>query len=227
MVKRSVFRKALPFLLLLCTLFPLTSCGAAEGLLSRLGFDTHNYRGEKTTASHAPDSETARTLAELMRSLSVNSPFLTPFSGAREAAQSCRDAVLNRMLEQSYARYAGNTVLLAKAAQAYPHMQINVLIPADDFEAEVYARFGGSEKITNRDGVLFRYLDKIDAYTTAASPQLSAVVTEILTCEETERTYRLTFRNSLDDAESPVYFALIIKRDDGTLYIRELIESGK
>ena len=226
-MKRSVFRRALPFLLVLCTLFPLTSCGAAEGLLSRLGFDTHNYRGEKTIATHPPDSEAAQTLRELVGSLSVNSPFLIPFSGAREAAQAYRDAILNQMLEQSYARYAGNTVLLAKAAEEYPRMQINVLIPADNFEAVVYARFGGSEKITNKDGGLFRYLDKIDAYTTAASPQSSAVVTEILTCEETERTYRLTFRNSLDDAVSPTYFALIIKRNDGTLYIRELSESGK
>jgi len=226
-MKRSVFRRALPFLLLLCTLFPLTSCGAAEGLLSRLGFDTHNYRGEKTIADHAPDSEAAQVLTELVRTLSVNSPSLTLFSGAREAAQSCRDAILNRMLEESYARYAGNTVLLSKAAEAYPRMQINVLIPADDFEAVVYARFGGSEKITNKDGALFRYLDKIDAYTTASGPLTSEVVTQILSCEETERTYRLTFRNSLDDTVSPVYFALIIKRNDGTLYIRELSESGK
>lgn len=226
-MKRSVFRRALPFLLVLCTLLPLTSCGAAERLLSRLGFDTHNYRGEKTLVDHEPDSETAQSLASLMGSLSVNSPFLTPFSGAKEAAQACRDAILNRMLEQSYARYVGNAVLLAKAAEAYPQMQINVLIPADDFEAVVYADFGGSEKIANKDGAMFRYLEKIDAYTTAASPQPSAVVTKVLSCEETERTYRLIFRNFLDGAESPAYFALIIKREDGTLYIRELSEAAK
>lgn len=227
MVKRSVFRRALPFFLMLWSLVSLSSCAAAEGLLSRLGFDTHNYRGEKTLATHAPDGETAQSLAALMGPLSVNSPYLTPFSGAREAAQACRDAILNRMLEESYARYAGNTALLAEAAQAYPQMQIHVLIPADDFEAVVYADFGGSEKLVNRDGGMFRYLDKIDAYTTAASPQPSDVHTEVLTCEETERTYRLTFRNTLDDVVSPDYFALIIKREDGTLYISELSEAGK
>lgn len=226
-MKRSVFRRALPFLLMLCTFCGLTSCGAGEGLLARLGFDTHNYRGEKTLAVHDPDSEIAQSLASLMGSLSVNSPFLSPFSGAREAAQACRDAVLNQMLEQSYARYAGNTVLLAKAAEAYPQMQIHVLIPADDFEAVIYAQFGGSEKITNKNGTLFRYLEKIDAYTTAAGPLSSAVVTEVIRCEETERTYRLTFRNSLEETKSPQYFALLIKRDDGTFYIRELSEAGK
>lgn len=219
MVKRSVFRRALPLFMLMLV---LTSCNAAEGMMSKLGFDTHNYRGEKTLATHIPDSETARKLAEMMGALSVNSPYLSPFSGAKEAAQVCRDAILNRMLAESYARYAGNTALLTKAAQSYPQMQISVLIPADDFESVVYATFGGSEKITNKNGEMFRYLDKIDAYTTAASPQQSSVVTTVTLCEETERTYRIRFRNTLGDVVSPEYFALIIKRDDGTMYVRSL-----
>ena len=107
MVKRSVFRRAL---LLFIALFMFSSCNAAEGMMAKLGFDTHNYRGEKTLATHIPDSETARELAEMMSELSVNSPYLSPFSGAKEAAQVCRDAVLNRMLAENYARYAGNTV---------------------------------------------------------------------------------------------------------------------
>ena len=226
MVKRSVFRRALPFFMLVAAVCVLTSCNAAEGVMSRLGFDTHNYRGEKTLATHMPDSEVARELAAMMNALSVHSPYLTPFSGAKEAAQVCRDAVLNRMLSENYARYAGNTLLLAKAAQAYPQMQISVLIPADDFESIVYASFGGSEKITNKDGDMFRYLDKIDAYTTAASPQRGEVVTTVTFCEETERTYRLRFRNSLGDVISPEYFALIIRREDGSLYIRSLEETG-
>lgn len=219
MVKRSVFRRAL---LLFIALFMFSSCNAAEGMMAKLGFDTHNYRGEKTLATHIPDSETARELAEMMSELSVNSPYLSPFSGAKEAAQVCRDAVLNRMLAENYARYAGNTVLLTKAAQFYPQMQISVLIPADDFESVIYATFGGSEKITNKSGEIFRYLDKIDAYTTAASPQQSSVVTAVTLCEETARTYRIRFRNTLGDVVSPEYFALIIKRDDGTLYVRSL-----
>ena len=222
MVKRSVFRRALPFFILLTAVCTMTSCQAAEGLMSRLGFDTHNYRGERAIATHMPDSEIAAELAEMVNALGLHSPYLTPFSGAKEAAQVCRDAVLNRMLSENYARYAGNTALLAEAAQAYPQMQISVLIPADDFEAVIYASFGGSEKITNKNGEMFRYLDKIDSYTTAASPQKSDVVTTVTFCEETEKTYRLHFRNTLGEVVSPEYFALIIKRDDGTVYIRSL-----
>lgn len=224
-MKRSVFRRALPFLLCVCTCFLLPSCAAAEGVMSRLGFDMHNYRGEKTLSTHDPDSETAATLAALIRPLIVNTPLLSSFSGAAEAADVCRDAILNHMLEDGYARYAGNPTLLSIAAESYPQLQINVLIPADDFEAVVYATFGGSEKITNRSSDLFRYLEKIDAYTTAVSLQPTAVEITVIRCEETERTYRLYFSNTLDEVTSPEYFALFIKRDDGTLYIRELSEA--
>jgi len=225
-LKRSVFRRTLPLFFCLLSLIPLVSCSAAEGLLSRLGFDTHNYRAEKTITSHDPDSETAQALLPLIGMLNVNTPYLTPFSGPKEAAEVCRDAILTYMLEESYARYAGNNALLAAAAEAYPHMQLNILIPADDFEAVVYATFGGKEKIGNRDGaLLFRYLPKIDAYTTAAGLQSDIAETEILSCEETERTFRVTFRTAVGETVSPDYFALLIKRDDGTVYISALEEA--
>ncbi len=221
-MKRITKRAALPLLFLL--LLSLGGC-AAEGLLSRLGFDTHNYRGEPTLAVLDENGEEARRLAALTRTLTVNTPRLTPFSGAKEAAEACRDAVLNRMLEESYAQYAGNRALIERAAEAYPQMQISVLIPAADFEAVIYATFGGSEKVTNKSGALFQYLDKIDAYTTAANPQPSEVTVTVVRLEETERTYRLWFRNSLDGVTSPEYFALIVRREDGSLYFRELSEN--
>ena len=223
MKNRSVFRRGL--LLLLClSMLSLTACG--EGLMNRLGFDTHDYHGEKVIAVHAPDSETARSLAEMTRTLSVSSPILTPFTGAKEAADACRDAVLNRMLQERYARYAGNSDLLSEAAQAYPGMQLHVLIPADDFASVIYATFGGSEKIVNEDGGRFRYLDRIQAYTTAAPTAESEVEITVLLCEETERTYRLTFVNRLGEITSPEYFTLIIKREDGSLYFSELREDS-
>lgn len=227
MLKRSVFQRARLLVFCVLLVFPLASCGAAENLLGRLGFDTHDYRGEKLLRAHAPDSETALSLAAMMRQLSVNSPILTPFSGAREAADACRDGVLNQLLETGYAQYAGNRALLSRASDAYPQLQVSVLIPASDFETKVYASFGGSERVVNKSGTMFRYLDKIDAYTTAAMPQPSSVVTTVLRCEETERTYRLTFENSLDGVVSPAYFALIIKREDGSLYIRSLETAKK
>ena len=224
MIIKSVFRRCLLFLLIL-SMLSLTAC--AEGLMGKLGFDTHDYRGEDVIAVHAPDSEIAVKLSEMTKVLTVSSPMLTPFFGAKEASDACRDAILNHMLRTGYAQYAGNGALLAMAAEAYPQMQLNVLIPASDFESVVYAMFGGSQKITNKNGALFRYLERVDAYTTAALPLESDVETHALLLEETERTYRLYFVNTLDAVTSPEYFALVIKRSDGSLYFRELSESGR
>lgn len=222
MQKRSVFRRGL-LLLLSFAILSLTACG--EGLMDRLGFDTHDYLGEPVVTVHENDGDTARQLADMTRTLTVNSPILTPFSGAKEAADACRDAVLGQMLGEDYARYAGNSVMLEKAEEAYPGMQISVLIPADDFESVIYATFGGSEKITNKNGALFSYLDRVRAYTTAMPPVESEVVTTVLSCEETARTYRIRFVNTLDDVVSPTYFALLIKREDGSLYFASLSET--
>lgn len=218
-MKKAVFRTVLLFVLLWQVLL-FSSC--TEGLMARLGFDTHDYRGEKVLLTHPADSELATELAGMTRTLTVASPILTPFSGTKEAATVCRDAVLNHMLGESFARYAGNAELLAKAEEAYPHMQLTVLIPAGDFEKVIYATFGGREKIANKSGKLFTYLEKADAYTTAAAPLQSEVITRVVRLEETERTYRLYFVNTLGEITSPTYCALIIRREDGSMYFSEL-----
>ncbi len=218
-MKKSVFRAVLLFVLIAQTLM-LSSC--AEGIMMRLGFDTHDYRGESVIRTYQADSEIAIELSEMTRALTVLSPLLTPFSGTKEASDVCRDAVLSYMLRESYAQYAGNAALLEKAAEAYPQMQLTVLIPAADFEKVIYATFGGRERITNGDGELFTYLEKVDAYTTAAPVLHSEVVTTVLRLEETERTYRLYFQNTLGEITSPTYCALIICREDGTMYFSEL-----
>ncbi len=222
-MKRSVFRTGLLFILLV-QMLALASCAAGERLMARLGFDMHDYRGESVIRTHAADSEIAVSLADMTRTLTVSSPILTPFSGTKEASEVCRDAVLYRMLSEGYAQYAGNTELLAKAAAAYPQMQLTVVIPERDFEKEVYAVFGGREKITNKDGDLFTYLEKAKVYTTAVGTVENEVVTTVVRLEETERTYRLYFVNTLGEITSPTYCALIIRREDGTMYFSELSE---
>ncbi len=220
-MKNFFFRTCLLFLLSFSMLF-LSSCG--EGLAARLGFDTHDYGGEPVQNRHDPLGKVAAELLDLTAVLSLETPVLTPFAGAKEAADAYRDEVLSQMLSQYYARYAGNEALLSKAAAAYPGMQLHVLIPAEDFESVVYATFGGSEKVVNRDGERFLYLEKIRAYTTAAPLPEGGVESRVLRLEETERTYRLYFENRRGEITSPAYFALLIKREDGSLYIAELRE---
>jgi len=197
----------------------LCSCNMAAQWIDRLGFDTYDYMSESVHTTHETDSEIARELAEMIRILT---PALTPFDSMNEAIPAYRDQVLSYMLETEYARYSGNMTLIEKAAKAYPEYQITQIIPASDFEATMYRYFGGSVKITHKDGSRFRYLRKVGAYISAATPRTNNSTVHILSAEETEKTYRVQFTVSAEDILSPTYFVLIIKRTDGTLYFKQL-----
>ena len=207
-------------LLLVCSLL-LTGC-AADSFLSMLGFDVYNYRAEKTVATLAADDETALRLTEFISGMLLLSPYMTPFYGVREAADCYRDAVLAHMLGENFARYAGNSVLLEEAREAYPYMQLQILIPAADLETQMYSLFNGTERITHHSGELFEYLPDMEAYTAATVPDFAKISVDVIRCEETERTYRLWFYNTLDTLTPAEYFALFVKRDDGTIYCKQI-----
>jgi len=206
-------------LLLSCLLF---GCSALSGLASGMGFDMNDYEEEEIIAFYESDTEEASTVMALVRKLLVNTPIMTEFSGAKEGFGAYMDAVLNSLLGESYGRYTGNMALLSKVAEQYPGYEIHTFIPVSDFETEMYTLFGGSWKISHRSGTLFTYLDKAEGYTCVTYPRERTVETEFVSLLETEHTYRLTFRNHMGEVTSPDYLAILIKRDDGTLYFRSL-----
>ena len=155
----------IPFFLL-----TLYGCGARD-FLSTLGFDTHDYEGEEVVETYDDDSEKAEELINMLEVLTVDTPRIAPFDGANEAMKTCRDAVLNYMLNREYAKYTGNIALMDQVKETYPQMQISAIIPADDFENFVYTYFGGKQKIKNITSTLFVYLEKVNAYITVAQPQ--------------------------------------------------------
>lgn len=211
--------------IIIILVFVTTSCAdnaAFEKFMNFLGFDTHDYLGEEVIALHEPDSEISVELAEMTRMLSISSPNIPVFSGTKEAASNSRDAILNYMLNTNYAKYTGNTSLLTAASEKYPQYHISTLIPAKDFENTVYKTFGGKEKITHKDGDIFKYLDKVEAYTSIGQPMQNEMEIIVIKCEESENTYRVTIKNKLDGKESPEYYILIIKRSDGTKYIKSI-----
>ena len=216
-------KKISVIILLLIVGIVFSGCGARD-FLSTLGFDTHDYEGEEILETHEGDSEVAAELTEMLKILTIHSPLLTPFEGANEAMESCRDSVLNYMLNKSYSKYTGNIDLLDQVKEAYPHMQGSAIIPAEDFENTVYTFFGGRQKIKNVTSTLFVYLEKVGAYITVAQPQESSVQFEIQKIEETESTYRVYFCCTLHEEVSPMYKTMIIKRDDGNAYFRYLEE---
>ena len=93
----------------------------------------------------------------------------------------------------------------------------------------MYQYFGGDVKITHRDGEMFKYLSKVGAYISPVTPVSSGLEPQVTYLAETAKTYRVKFRVVAaegDDVDSPEYFALIIKRDDGTHYIKKLLEGS-
>lgn len=216
------------FVLLLVTLsiaFSFASCGVKNEFLATLGFDTHDYEGEAVIATHGADSEIAEELSRMVKTLSINSVEIPTFSDTKEAVSLCRDSLLNYMLGERYTKYTGNLDLLDKALSEYPYLTIATIIPADDFEDEAYRYFGGKQKVSNVSGKVFTYLEKVEAYTTVITPVESKVQIEVVSIEETERTYRFRFTCSLEEEKSEEYFALIIKRADESCYFKYVTKS--
>ncbi len=203
----------------------LISCG----LLDKLGFDTYDYMGEEVKYIHEPNDETALMLEELLMILITDSPKLPTFDNMSDAIREYRDAVLEYMLAGGYAKYSGNTALIEKAVKQYPEYQITEIIPESEFEATMYQFFGGDVKITHHDGNRFKYLPAVGAYISLVATTNSGLYADITSLAETEKTYRVRFTVCSDenDTASPEYFALIIKREDGTFYIKKLLDSAE
>ncbi len=205
--------------------FSLSSCSVGDTFLTLLGFDTYDYEGEEVTEVLQNDSDEVRSLCEMLKTLSINSPFLPEFENSADAVSVCRDSILNYMLCTSFSKYSGNPELISSAKEYYPELQIITVIPGEDFENFVYTYFGGNVKLTHKSGELFIYLEKADAYTAVSNPIESSVITNVSHCEKTERTYRLTFKNTLGNVESPEYYAFIICREDGSCYFKSISEA--
>ncbi len=205
----------------IAALFILSGMLSSCTLLDNLGFDTYDYMGESVTATYDGESETAAMLLPLIDILITDSINLPLFDNMGDAIGLYRDAVLRHMLETEYARYSGNTALIEKASAVYPELQITQIIPADDFEATMYQYFGGNVKLNHESGEVFTYLKKVEGYICDMIPKATGITPEILSVDETEKTYRIRFRCVAEDAEE-TYHALIIKREDGTLYFKRL-----
>ena len=204
-------------------LFILTSCG----LLDKLGFDTYDYMGEEISQTHEIDSEKAVELEQLLDILITDSAALQTFEKMGDAIKAYRDAVLSYMLETGYSKYSGNTDLINKAEKEYPGYNITQIIPENEFEATMYRYFGGNVKITHTDGVKFKYLPSVGAYISSVAPENNGYTADITYLAETDKTYRVRFCIVSEDVKSDEYFALIIKREDGTLYIKKLLYSSE
>ncbi len=202
--------------------FPMTACSAVNEWLGKFGFDTNDYMSESVTDVCETDGEEAQVITDMLEILTAVSPNLQEFNKMQEAIPLYRDAVLTYMLETEYARYSGNQTLIEEASREYPEYQITQIIPAKDFEATMYQYFGGNVRISHKDGQVFRYLKKVNAYISPVTPVNNECGITITAIEETANTYRVNFTVFADAETSRDYFALVIKREDGTHYFKQI-----
>lgn len=206
-------------LLILAASLCFAGCAARE-FFATLGFDTHDYDAEEIISEYESDGEKAEEICEMVKTLTINSVEIPEFRGTKDAISHCRDSLLCYMMNTEYAKYTGNPELLETAAKAYPHMRFSVIIPAEDFSNAAYKYFGGKEKVSNKSGNMFEYLDRIECYITAAPSQENSLTVNCISLYETENTYRFTFNCTVGEETGDDYFALIIKRDDESCYFK-------
>lgn len=211
-MKRSVLHGV--SLMLVCVLC-LSSCASL--------FGTSDYSLEDVTGTVSPDSAVFEELEDMLGMLTVNSADIPEFDSMKDAIDLFRDSLLNYMAGKNYSKYAGNSALIDMVAEKYPELEVIEVIPMLEFESEMYRYFGGSVKITHKDGRLFRYLDDADVYVAVTGPVDSGVDIELTEVQETANTYRLSFACSTDEV-SIDYFAVVVKRDDGTLYFDAVVK---
>ncbi|HOQ15106.1 MAG TPA: hypothetical protein PKZ58_08515 [Bacillota bacterium] len=208
----------------------ISACGTKDSnslsykIMTFLGFDMHDYENEVQGAPISSDDERYDEIVSIVRMLVSDSASIATFESPREAAAGNADAILSYMLSENYSAYTGNLELISKANEAYPQYNITTLIPVEDFESVVYKYFGGDESVKNKSSVRFTYLPKVGAYTTTGAIPTKLADIDVILCYETENTYRIRFRILYEGQTSPKYDAMLIKRDDGTMYMRFLRE---
>lgn len=202
----------------------LSACsgGVYQSLMSALGFDMNDYEGEGAIRVIGSDDEAYSGIVKMIGILTIDSAHIGTFESPREAAAANRDAILNYMLSTGYAGYSGNSELLARASEEYPQYNITTLIPEGDLASTVYRWFGGDSSVLHEDSLRYIYLSRVNAYTTTGQPLPVTVAVRINNCVETEHTYRVFFVLTDENGESASYSAMIMKREDETMYMRYL-----
>ena len=132
-----------------------------------------------------------------------------------------RDAILNDMLRDHYMQYSGNGALLGSVANEYPGEVISTLIPKEDFESTV-TRCCGTASVRHRSGSVFNFLGRVGGYTAPIQAWESRVQILVDSLEETEHTWRMSFRLSDGVEESTAYTAVFVRREDGSCYFYSL-----
>lgn len=205
-------------LLILATVLSLSSCSVGE--IIPAGTNTE-YLNESVIGSASENTALISELSDIVFALTIDSVRLPEFSDTASAMSKCVDSLLNHMLTTNYSRFSGNTAV-KEAAEKYPELGINAAIGTSELEGALYKYFNHGGNIRHSDTARFRYLPKIEAYIPAVQSVANSFSLDIVSIDETQNTYRMTFYCKRGDELSPEYNAVFVKREKGGCYITSL-----
>ncbi|MBR4296500.1 MAG: hypothetical protein IKT56_06680 [Clostridia bacterium] len=215
---KHLFR-TVAFILLLLFVLSYTSCSPIKKLI---GENEEDYSEEWVIGSKLEDEAVISELSNLIGALTINSIKLTEFSDTKTALSLFEDSLLNHLLTTGYSRFSGNTETLQKAAKEYPNLNITAAISTSDYEGALYKYFNHGGNIRHEGTSRFKYLSKIKAYTPAVQAQANNFELDIVSIDETQSTYRMTFYCTDGKETSPEYLAIFVKREKNGCYIKSL-----
>ena len=214
MNKKSFKALLLFFIILIC----FQSCSFKEMIES----GTQDYSNEPVIDSATEDDDVVSELSEIIYALTIDSLTLPCFSDTSSAISKCGDSLLNHLLTTNYSRFSGSTEALQKAAKEYPHLGITAAIGKGDYEGALYKYFNHGGNIRHSDTSRFRYLSKIEVYIPAVQAQANSFELDIVSIDETQSTYRMTFYCTDGEEVSPEYYAVFVKRENSSCYIQSI-----
>ena len=214
--------------ILLCALFLLCSCqgGFTDAVCRILGIDNTDYAAEKADITLDLSDETAEKLAKMSVIICYGDNIET-FDSFAEKANEYVDITLNYLAGNYYSRYSADKAMMERFSKEYPELNMNALIPLNDYENTVYTYFGGGRKATVKSTALYSYLDKINAFVLVGQTPDYDIEYTLHSAEETENTYRITVSFTRNNVSAGTYDIIFLKREGGDPYIWRVSVSSK
>lgn len=207
MEKFSMKKIALLCALLVFVLFAVSCSEATDEM----------YLAEEITGKVEEGSEEWKMISDMLGMLTVDSAVIPEFDSMKESTELFRDSLLNYLCCKNYSKYAGNVEMIEKVKNVYPDFDGVAVISSGEFENEMYRAFGGKVKLTHGSTELFTHLDEVGVYVPVTAPIEGGVDITLLSVNETKNTYRLEFYCEADEFYAE-YFAMLVKREDGSCY---------
>lgn len=217
------------FFLIIFSLLSLSSCALRNGIYRLLGIDSEDYTLQAVTgridlsSDDEDEAELIRTLVDEAEHLLCGEE-IKCFKGRGDLGSSYYDSVLDCMAHKNYSKYSADGELFARLNEYYPELNVNTLIPAEDYENTLYRIFGGGTKVKHGSTYRYTYLEKINAYLLTGKQKEFNIKVAPISVEVTKDTYRMRASLMTDGTEGREYTIVYRMRQEKEPYIYALTE---